>query len=409
MRLLLMGVCFVVSANKDAVSIETNHTLVASPAAADSAPLTTAPVNAQIPIAEPPAVETETMTDAVIPATEGAEVYLTEPAEPLPQVVDWRRRLLQGTYFEAEFLYWEAKDPAERGQLLDFSTQTIPPGTIVPSGGFSTGQPNTDPEMGFRAVLGHRIGELLAVEVGGFWVNPFEYPLSNTNAITTSQSLGATVTTINRVDFAIPDPVEQLQFGRIFYSIGIWGVESNAKMLLFNRPKLQIIGLIGAFYVGYQEQFDSQLVPLNTTNNINENFDALNTIVGGQVGAEAEYSIFEYVGIRGFTKIGGGANFEDLKVTGPAGGTGRLTGFNNLGTHSQQEGQAVINFGASVVLRFTPNIDGHIGYSAIWMSDVIRAMDQIDFNPANVGNPTLNLITDSVLVGGFTGGVTVRF
>lgn len=409
MRLVLLGVCFLVNANGDAIAIETDQAVVAPSSPAGISPDMSSGADAQtIPVADAVMVEEEVSQEPSV-LWEESEGFAAEPDGPLPVLPDWQRRVLQGTYFDAEFLYWEAKDPTERGRILDFSTQTIPPGTIDPSGGFSTGQPNTDPEMGFRAFLGRRMGDLLAVEVGGFWVQPFEYPIENTNAVTSSASLGSVVTTINRVDFAIPDPVEQLQFGRVFYSIGIWGVESNAKMLLLNRPKLQVVGLIGAFYIGYQEQFDSILVPLNTTNNIRENFDAMNTIIGGQVGVEAEYSIFEYVGLRGFTKLGGGGNFEDLTVRGPAGGTGRLTGFNNLGTHSQQEGQAVVNFGFSIVLRVTPNIDGHIGYSAVWMSDVIRAMDQIDFNPANVGNPTLNLITESVLVGGFTGGVTVRF
>lgn len=346
-----------------------------------------------------------------LPGSPLVEMLPYEESETASYLDTWRRRLLPGTYFEADFLYWAATDPRENGQIFLFQTVSTPPGTITPAGNFSTGQPNTDAEFGVKVMFGHRLNDLLAVEVGGFWVFPFEYPLVQNDAVQINESIlpGVTTQTENQVFFSVPTVDERLQLARIMYQIEVHGVESNATMALYNRPKLEVKGIGGFRYIGYHELFSSLMVPYQTTQRIDEVFRTVNSLIGGQLGVQAQYNVCEFVALKGFTKLGAAANFEELKVSGPVPGNGRLTGANNLGTNARTQSNAFVDVGFTVVLQLTPNIDAHLGYSAIWMSDVLRAMDQLDLNPANVGNPTLNLVSESVLVGGFIGGIEVRF
>lgn len=364
--------------------------------------------------APPPAgSSSEPIVEPVLEALNGdiAEPSMSEQMALPPVLPDWARFAVARTTIDLDFLYWQNSDPREKGRILSFQTQTTPPGTIVGNGGFTTGHIRPDNEMGARLFWSRELVDRVSVELGGFWLFPFEYVLGATNSVTQQQSLtpGQVTIVANQVFFVVSDPDLRLQAGRVFYQIKNYGAESNAKLTVVDREKLRVDGLVGVYYVGFQDQFDSLMVPFGTTNRIAENFEATNSVVGGQIGIDADYSICTFVGLKGFTKLGVGANFEDLRVRGPAAGTGLLTGIQNLGTTSRAEANAMVNVGFMVSLRFTPNIEGNLGYSAIWLSDVLRAMDQLDLNPAAVSNPVLNLNTQSMLVGGFIGGVTVRF
>jgi hypothetical protein len=315
-------------------------------------------------------------------------------------------------YYAAEFLYWELKDPKARGYLLH--TQRLVDGTVASFGGFHTATPDNRDEVGFRLTAGRRINDLVSVEVGGYWVNPTAHPvqlldnvalLNGGTLVEDNVSLAPGITPTGGAALA----GEALTLAELMYELENHGIEANTRVLLYNSPKLVVDGLGGIRWIDHLENFDIQMAGA-TVGSIHEAFHAKNTLLGGQVGSEVRYNVHEYISLHGLVKFGATANIQDMIVRGPFPGGGRFTGPGNLGGIDQTHFAAVFDLGTKIVFHLTPNLRANMGYSALWISDVIRPLDQLDLpNSVAGGSPTLTPRSDTLWMTGFHAGLELSF
>jgi hypothetical protein len=331
-------------------------------------------------------------SDAAKPAA-----YETTAAESEAPIVrrEARNSWNHGNYFLADFIYWESNDFRNRGVIATQTTVTAPPGTTTVRA-YSTATPDPMDEPGFRLLVGHWFTDLLAVEVGGFWLNPNEF----TDRLSSSVQAAFGTTIIDTV--ALPTG-EGLSSATFRLEAETSGFEANGRLLLWNKGRLNVDGIGGFRWIGHDETFQSALV-LPTGVTIGESFAADNNLVGGQIGAEGWWAIAEYISLRAASRIGLMANLQEIRVTGPTAIPGRLTGPGNIGIFSNTDTAVTVDLGIGIVLNITPNLRGQLGYNAIWISDAVRALDQIHI--AGIGAaPGLFPTNDELWLTGFSAGV----
>ena len=337
------------------------------------------------------------LTNALVDTSSSAE-------DPIPigagsdEVIYWESAPAYPHYFDLAFIYWETTDPNQDGAII--RTTSTNPSSRLFDNGYST-RTNTDPEMGFRATLGHRFDDIFSAEIGGHWVHPYEHPETFTAGLQNPAG-GAPFTDFV---FLVPNNDEPMAVAGVRNKISNAGFETNGRAVMFRNNRVRVDGLLGLHFVQHVETFDLAFTPAPVgALPFEESFEAENSFFGPQLGAEMLYRICEYASIRVGSKLGVTANFQDLNVAGPAAGSGRFTGANNLGTRSRTEYSTLVDFGAGAVFRLTPNITLNAGYSALWFSTVLRATDQLGL-PGVVadGNvPAAPMSNDTMLIGGFT-------
>lgn len=336
---------------------------------------------------------------SAMPTTTQIEPAITSETELLSTETRARR----GNYLSAEFLYWETNDLTDRGPLANQTTFTIPSGGSL---GFetltlTTGSTDNHDEPGLRLLAGHWFNDLLAVEIGGFWLNPNEFT-NRFVSFPTQTQFGTSVS--QSVSLPNGESVSSAQFN---LESETGGIEANARLLLINSGRLNVDGLAGLRWLGHDETFHSLVIQTNSVA-IREAFAADNNLVGGQIGTEAWFSLSQYVSLRIGSRIGFMSNNQEVRITGPTAVPGKFTGAGNQGTVERSEFATLFDAGLGVVWHLTPHLRAQAGYNAIWVSDAVRATDQIDV--ANIGGAHgLFLINDELWFSGFNVGIELAY
>lgn len=378
-------------------------------------PRTSPDLDAGIRIASPTAVPEAEIADSYLTSGEGYTYGPGATVEYVDQGGSWWSGYGDRLMFRADFLYWKATDPRQNGVLLK---RVISSGGVATIDNFSTGLPNTDFEMGFRTFVGMHLNDNWSVELGGHWVHDFTYPtfftrlqmFQNDGTLNAARVFLTPLADETSNPAALPDAASrELTSSAIIYEIENHGVESNLRGLLHEGPSLRVDAIVGLRYFDYDEKFGSRLQFLNGAV-ADERFLAQNALFGPQIGAEGWYRLAEYVSLRSLIKFGFTANFQDVKVSGPVPGNGVLTGAGNLSGSDGTAYATVIEMGMSVVGQITQNSSVSLGYNAVWLSDVVRAMDQLDLGNIDSRSPLLlSRRSEEVWLQGFNASLRINY
>lgn len=374
--------------------------------AVESAPRASSP-----PRLESPPVRTEYGIATATPSTGGDLSTLSlEPNDATVQEFEssrplWLRTALGDGYFRFAFIYWYANENHSNGPII--TTTSTDPTSPFFKNGFNSNSPNPEYQMGVQSLLGRQIAPNAWWEVGGYWLSRYAYPGYFPAGVRQSSSLTGTTQV---VDFVFFSPLSlPLSDALLLYTVENYSVESNARLRLWESPRLRVDGLAGLRYFTYYEKFDISMTKQTDKLNVHERFVAGNYMIGGQIGTEINYEVVEYITLRGVTKYGIAADFQDLSVSGPGGTNGLLTGVNNLGGASRNSSTGLAELGLSIVLRLTPNISLTGGYNAIWLDNVWRVLDQLDLVGASLKNPKLSPAAQPVWISGFTASLEFTY
>lgn len=355
-----------------------------------------------------PAIDAPPITDRAFESVDPIPDNVVVDEPPPTWLRDAMRTALGTGYFKSEFLYWNANKPRELGPVVGYRLTTIP-ATTQTFRFFTTGEPTVDEEMGFRVTLGRYVRENMALEVVGFWLNPFRYPRvfpqgqQSTGGFTGSQSI-----VIFQPTFA---PTLNVGFNYISLvnQADRWGLESNARWNLLENDRWRIQSLAGFRYFNYAERFDVYYQP-SASLPFFELFRTQNDFVAGQVGGEAIYRVLEYISLRGFIKGAVGPQFQQWNIQREGTPPGVfLTGPNNLGVNSRTSSAMAVEGGLFLDFLLTPNIRAFGGYNIFWISNVLRSTDQLDLRGSARGDPWNEPRSSNLYLNGFAGGVEVKY
>jgi hypothetical protein len=153
----------------------------------------------------------------------------------------------------------------------------------------------------------------------------------------------------------------------------------------------QNVTLLSSGVAGYE---GSTLNP-GSSLSIADHFGARNEFIGGQVGARAGYQQGR-VGVDATVRLALGENHEGLDVignttlgrpgAGPVAPGGLLALASNSGRFTQDRVNFVPEVGVKVGYQMTSWLRASVGYDFLYMTDVLRAGDQVslDVNPRQV-------------------------
>src|SRR6185369_1258966 len=139
-------------------------------------------------------------------------------------------------------------------------------------------------------------------------------------------------------------------------------------------------------------------IPQGTVTTITDQFNALNQFNGGILGVQWN----KYCGVWTWNWLGRvslGNMHESLNINGsttivdPTGGTnttagGLFSGASNIGHHSRDEFTAIWEMGFNLNYRFRPCTQLNIGYTLLYMNDVLLPANNIDTNIGTTGGVT---------------------
>jgi hypothetical protein len=185
----------------------------------------------------------------------------------------------------------------------------------------------------------------------------------------------------------------------------LWGVEGNATGSLYANGPFRVNWLAGVRYLQLDDDLDLQqnvgilgagiagfeggtLNPGNSVS-IADRFATRSQFVGGQVGAKACYQQGR-VGVDVTAKVALGPDHETLDVlgtttlgrpgAGPVAPGGLLALPSNSGHFTQDEFTVVPEVCVQVSYQLTSWLRASVGYDFLYMSDVLRAGDQVSLN-----------------------------
>ena len=174
-----------------------------------------------------------------------------------------------------------------------------------------------------------------------------------------------------------------------------WGAELNLRRPCSSCDQsLRWTLLAGFRFLDLDESLDLQTTAVALPADIGilsavaESHQCINHFYGGQIGAQADYCCRDWL-LTVLAKVALGSNNERLNINGatlnidPINGTvvapgGIFTGPNNMGSHSHEQFAVVPELGVSVGRRLSDNLTVSVGYTFLYISDVIRPGNQID-------------------------------
>jgi hypothetical protein len=315
-----------------------------------------------------------------------------------------------GWYGRSDFVYWTATDPKPVGAAFNLypgdATQNLTP-TTRPLEQIRIDDPNTDHEMGFRHWFGAHYNDRLALEWGLLWVNPSSYVEELRSRPATSNGFTSTQAETLRIG-TTNDPVV---FGNMSWRNRFWGTEFNGRYHLLEGPIWSLDTIGGLRYFQYSERlvFAYERSPAATPAVINrERFSTDNDLIGPQMGGDLKLRLLEYVTWDTQGRVGLMTNLQELRVNGPAPGSGRFTNSSNLGTRSTADFSPLFELTSGVTLELTPAITFQMGYTIIWIGNLLRATEQVDLARIG-GSPVVGMNKDDIWIRGFTGTITYKW
>jgi putative beta barrel porin BBP7 len=258
---------------------------------------------------------------------------------------------------------------------------------------------DTNPNPGFRVSAGYALGERWGVEGSVFYIP----------TRTTSRSVGSSGQ-VGSTDLFVPviednlESKENISAGGFFagraredLSTNLLGAELNGTMRLARGPAWRVDVLGGVRYLRLRESFtfltDSPNIPPQPADvyRTTDQFDATNTFLGGQLGARARGDwgswfatavvkvalgvVRETVGIEG-TLLTNDLNNLGSPVAYPGGGY--FAAPTNIGERTRNVFAVVPEAGLNLGYQVTPWMSVVAGYTFLYVSDVVRAPQQIN-------------------------------
>jgi hypothetical protein len=174
----------------------------------------------------------------------------------------------------------------------------------------------------------------------------------------------------------------------------LWGAEVNARTPRLGNDCFHVCGLAGFRFLDLQESLDletfASALPASAgiSTALAESFATRNRFYGGQIGGEASY-VRDRLRITALAKVAFGGNDEAVNINGttinvdPINGTvvspgGLFSGPNNIGNHHQGHFAVVPEAGINLGYQLRENVAVNVGYTFLYVSDVVRPGSQID-------------------------------
>lgn len=368
----------------------------------------------------------------------GATAFPTTPSVPLTGASD----ALCGPRFRGsvDYLLWFAKDGPSNYPLLTTgpaagSGVLGAPGTLALFGqnDFNFGTFN-----GVRVTLGaDRVFRNFGIEASGFLLD------RRTDSLNANTPVGGPLLTepfINEAGqqsstaFLVPGLITTGFF--VSASNRFWGADVNATLSGRDNGNFNIRGLAGFRYLDLTERLynATNVFALQSQGNDPagsylrqiEDFYCRSQFYGPQIGAAAGWRSGRFH-VDGQVKVALGVSHETTIVTGtqlllkpneplsvlP---NALLAKLSNIGTQQNDRFAVVPEVGGNVSYDVTEAINLRVGYTFLYMSDVVRPGDQIDprvntLFPIGIGPPlpAPKFVTSDYWVHGVNFGVTVRY
>ena len=175
-----------------------------------------------------------------------------------------------------------------------------------------------------------------------------------------------------------------------------WGFDPDLRMKLLCGPTWWVDGLAGYRFFRLEDSIGitENITPLpalgNATNIVvHDSFATRNTFNGGELGLDGEWHFFPRWSLGGTFKLAVGNLNEQIRINGSTTATlpgGVVQAFpagffalgSNIGTFSQNRFSVLPEFGLRLNYDVTDHLRVYAGYSAMYLSNVVRAGDQID-------------------------------
>jgi hypothetical protein len=186
--------------------------------------------------------------------------------------------------------------------------------------------------------------------------------------------------------------------GRFSYdsSTRLWGLDAHFRRKLQEGPRYWIDGFIGYRHLNLADTIDINenlrvIDPSQGTVGflLNDHFATRNSFNGPQVGLEAELKLLRRWFVAGNVKLALGNVHQVVNIDGrttflTAGGAaeigrgGLLALASNIGRHERDEFAVVTEFGIKLGFDLTEHLRMYAGYNVLFLSNSVRAGDQID-------------------------------
>lgn len=180
----------------------------------------------------------------------------------------------------------------------------------------------------------------------------------------------------------------------------LWGFEGNGRRNLLGADGLTLDALVGYRFVRLTDtltiqEVDTLAVPAGAVLAFNDDFRSYNTFHGGQVGLAGRADCGAW-SVAGVAKVAVGNMHQEVRIAGRSAvaadggsaGTPGPGGFlalgSNAGTYSRDRVAVVPEVGLTGGYQVARHLRVTAGYSALYLSNVVRAGEQIDpvINPA---------------------------
>jgi hypothetical protein len=167
---------------------------------------------------------------------------------------------------------------------------------------------------------------------------------------------------------------------------------------LFSCDWFRLDGLLGYRVIRYDEGFHIQQTVSPTSGNFTagtqlvgqDNFNTQNTFQGGDLGLRGRFD-WGNMTLGFLTRVSIGQTFREVGINGsqvitvpgsaPLAQTGGLYALtSNIGDHRHANYSVNPEFGLDWSWRITNNFKAHLGYTALLLTRIARAPEQIDFN-----------------------------
>lgn len=182
----------------------------------------------------------------------------------------------------------------------------------------------------------------------------------------------------------------------------LWGAEANQLVNLWTTERFYWAAILGFRYVGLSENFALDYTSFDTFNGgtaaVADRFSATNHFYAGQIGARIGLT-HERWNLDAAAKVALGSNFQSVNIEGNTTVSGGAFGFadgttaggvfaqpSNIDRASRNVFMVAPEFQIKAAYELTPRLRAHVGYNALYLSNVVRPGNHLDRNI----NPTQN-------------------
>ena len=262
------------------------------------------------------------------------------------------------------------------------------PGTMVLFGGDDI---NDRVRSGARFMAGYWFGDqrLLGIEGGGFFLGRQSESFSASSSgtpILTRPFFNAVTRLQDSELVAAPNILAGTVTART--SNTFYGAEANLRSGVFCGPCWNMDLIAGYRYLALDENLrvgeSLQALQVPLTFALNDSFRVNNRFNGGQIGLESEWRRNRWsLDLKAKVALGNMSErveiFGSTLTNGVVANRGLLAQPSNSGTFQRNHFAVVPDVGVNVGYQVTNHLRAFVGYDFLYLSDVVRAGDQVDF------------------------------